>query len=673
MKRLILLLTCAGVILALSHRLAFAQSAEELYQKAVQLETVKGELEQAIGVYKNIISRYAANQALAAKSLLHMGLCYEKLGKNEAKKAYERIIKEYANQPDVVAKARARLAVLTAGTKEGSGPVARRILSDNIEPEIENPAIIYPSPDGQWVAYTQEEVCIRNLETNEVKQVAPGRPAFSNWSVVWSPDGKRLAYWQKDLKTNTGSVIILDLTTGGTTTVLKSGKDELYLLDWSRDGRHLLCNHEGKNTLELIKIKEGTVTILSDSVWYGQRSSFSPDGRCVTYAKGPYGFESVYTQSIAGGPSHKIAEIDKGAKTYLHPLWSPDGKWIAYQQEYGIWLRPVTDGVPNGPARVAYKTTAPRWAVTWKTTGFYMTYNGEYFHAYQVAVDAETGKLAREGAQTIPDSPGGFSDFAWSADRRHIVYTGWQNTIQIYSSDTKASSFFDVGHPTSFWPWFSEDGKEVFYNTADPATQKGVVKALNLQNGKVRDLFQPISGFMFSFSSDGQRMAYNRRGNSPGTGEIVVAETGQSDGRVVASGSVWVHGRLSPQGDRVVYARRDVATRPLKDTDAITLCVVSSDGSGLRPLATALGINSAIWDPSGRFVAYTAFKDTTTYTRSLRVIDAETGIETSRIDLPPIRRIQVTEWSSDGKFIGVYSDKPFWEYWVIENLEEGGK
>ena len=100
---------------------------------------------------------------------------------------------------------------------------------------------------------------------------------------------------------------------------------------------HILCNR--RNTVELVTVADGTMTTLTDSTWTGQRASFSPDGRFVAFARGKYGSESVYTQPLAGGPRHRIADAREGV--YLHPLWSPDGSAIAYQQPGGIWVAPV--------------------------------------------------------------------------------------------------------------------------------------------------------------------------------------------------------------------------------------------------------------------------------------------------------------------------------------------
>ena len=66
-----------------------AQTAEELFPKAMQLEEVKGELEKAIEVYQTIITQFSADRQIASKAQLHIGLCYEKLGNKEARKAYE--------------------------------------------------------------------------------------------------------------------------------------------------------------------------------------------------------------------------------------------------------------------------------------------------------------------------------------------------------------------------------------------------------------------------------------------------------------------------------------------------------------------------------------------------------------------------------------------------------
>jgi len=667
MKTIIIALACAGAILGSSPSLAQAQSGEELFQKAVHLETVKGEMEGAIGVYQSIVSKYSTDQPLAAKSLLRMGKCYERLGKDEAKKAYERIITDYASQPDVVAEARARLAALAAAPSVGGAPIARRLISDDVQPAIRNPRAMTPSPDGRWVAYTQGAIFTRNLETGEVKEVVSGEPAVSNATVVWSADGRRLAYWQRDVTTKLGAIKIRDLATGEDVTVLASGTNRMYILDWSRDGRHLLCNHE-RNTLELVTVKDGTMKTLSDSVWQAQRASFSPDGRFVTYASGTHGMEGVYLQSIADGARHRIAEAQQGQ--YLHPLWSPDGKWIAYQQTHGIWVVPVTNGAASGPARLAFKTDVPRWAIEWtETGGFYLTYNAERFNAYEISVDPNTGRPGTGEAARIPESPDDLSDFAWAPDGLHIVYTGWDDKIRLYATDTKTMTTYSAGTGMLHRPARLAGSREVLFESNDPASRKGVVRALDVVSGKVRDLFPPMRGSIFSLGPDGRRLAYMR---GP---EVIMGGTDDPAGRVVAAGRLQAFSELSPQGDRVLYVQKDGADSQDGGSKGVSLWVIGADSTGARRVASAPGITSAIWDPSGRFIAFLARPASGAEARSVRIVEVATGNLLGDVLLsgPRWGRIQLTDWSGNGRSIGFFATEVWWEYWVVQDLQEGGK
>ncbi len=662
-----------GAILLISSLALSQQSnkAESLYQEALMQMEGKGNFSKALEVFGQIIKDYPGNRQVSARSQYQIGVCYEKLGKNEAKKAYEQVVKNFADQPQVVAEARTRLAALNAASETGRGPVARRLISGNVQPTIHNPRTMAPSPDGRWVAYAQGGVYIRNLESGDVKEIAPSQPTANNWWVVWSADGRRLAFPQVDTKTKVGAIKIHDLTSGETLAVPGLDASKLYILDWSHDGRYLLCNHE-RNTLELVTIKDGTMTTLSDSIWMGQRASFSPDSRFVTFARGKYGSESAYTQLIAGGPRNRVADAQGGV--YLHPLWSPDGRAIAYQQPSGIWLVPVTNGVASGPGRLAYKTDIARWPVTWtEAGGFYLTYNAERFQAYKVTVDATTGEPGNSEAQEIPDAPNDLSGFAWAPDAQHITYTGWGSKIRIYATDTKAMTSYDVGPGISVVPSRSSNGREVHFITYDPSSRKGFLRALETVSGQTRDLFPPITGFGFSLSSDGQQMAFMRRDANSGSGEVIVAATGHPDGRVVAAGPMMNAFQLSPQGNQVFFVRKGDASPRDGGPNGASLWVVAADGSGARRLASAWGISSAVWDPSGRFIAYIAQPDSETGAHVIRIVEVATGVQRGNIPLAELRGeySMLCDWSGDGRSIGFWTSKPWWEYWVVQGLQEG--
>ena len=61
-------------------------------ERAVQLETVDGDLEAAIAQYEQIVEGDGNNRALVARALLRLGGCHEKLGRAEARKVYQRLV-----------------------------------------------------------------------------------------------------------------------------------------------------------------------------------------------------------------------------------------------------------------------------------------------------------------------------------------------------------------------------------------------------------------------------------------------------------------------------------------------------------------------------------------------------------------------------------------------------
>ncbi len=163
-RRLLAVAILAGMLTA---SFAIAQKddqAELLMQAAHQKQLVEGQLEEAIQLYKRIVQEHAGNRAVAAKALLEMGQCYEKLGKTEARNAYERVLRDYADQNEAAAQARTRLAALSGnGASRGSEMVTRRVWAGPGELVLGT-----PSSDGRYLSYadwTTGDLALRDLVT----------------------------------------------------------------------------------------------------------------------------------------------------------------------------------------------------------------------------------------------------------------------------------------------------------------------------------------------------------------------------------------------------------------------------------------------------------------------------------------------------------------------------
>src|SRR4030042_4327150 len=74
------------------------ETAKQLFEKALHLEETKGDLEKAVEVYKRIVAEFPEERVLAAQAFYHLGLCYEKLGLRDARKAFQNVIEAYPDQ-----------------------------------------------------------------------------------------------------------------------------------------------------------------------------------------------------------------------------------------------------------------------------------------------------------------------------------------------------------------------------------------------------------------------------------------------------------------------------------------------------------------------------------------------------------------------------------------------
>ena len=111
MKRISVLAT-AVVLVWLGGGIALAQNGYDLFQQALVKERAEGDIEGALELYQRIVREHGGDRSLAARVLVQMARCYETLGRPEARDAYQRVLREYAEQAEPVGVARARLAAL---------------------------------------------------------------------------------------------------------------------------------------------------------------------------------------------------------------------------------------------------------------------------------------------------------------------------------------------------------------------------------------------------------------------------------------------------------------------------------------------------------------------------------------------------------------------------------
>src|SRR5260370_33708653 len=97
----------AALLLGLAQFSPAADSLNETLQKGLFEEEANHNLEAAIQAYQAVVQHTDEQRKLAATAVFRLGECYRKLGRtNEAAAQYERILRDFADQPSLAALSR---------------------------------------------------------------------------------------------------------------------------------------------------------------------------------------------------------------------------------------------------------------------------------------------------------------------------------------------------------------------------------------------------------------------------------------------------------------------------------------------------------------------------------------------------------------------------------------
>ena len=348
----------AAVLVVSLHAAQQVGSAEIQLQAAINKETIEGDLKGAIVDYQRLLNTRGASRAVAATALLHLGQCHEKLGNAEARRAYEQVLKDYADQAEVVRQAKARLATLaktTAPTEDAWK--GRRVIGPS---NIQRDAV---SPDGRYIA----DCCM------SVREIATGRvqefPVNLEGSPRFSPDSQEIAYiahpWgpygtKAQVSSEAPALRVAKRSGSDERVVLKRPSDvrNMSLIDWMPDAKDLLVwlALEDKTTeLALVPVAGGSPRRVKSPAQLSAGSAergLSPDGRFLAYrAQAPGAGGAWMTRVLTLDGSADALLVDCPANAW-NIGWTGEGRFAFYSGESGsegVWAVRVVAGKAQGP------------------------------------------------------------------------------------------------------------------------------------------------------------------------------------------------------------------------------------------------------------------------------------------------------------------------------------
>jgi len=630
MNRVITSLVIACILCSSRTRTAVAQSGSDVFQQALRKERVDGDLKGAIALYQRILKDYANDRALSASVLVQLGSAYEKQGSTEAQAAYQRVVREFADQPNQIVRAQARLDALasTITAREASGPTLRRVWADA-------PGAGGASADGRILSFADRrtgQLGVRDLTTGETRMLTenPPRP----WQVyalgnVPSRDGRFVAYsWYSGphpVELRVGS------TRGGEPRVLVSNPAIEFIapLDWSPDGKQIVAFAVRKDRvgqIAIISALDGSLRVLKTFGWRVApgRMGFSPDGKFIAYNFAPRddaNQRDIYIIATDASVESVFAgTIDD--EQFLG--WTPDGKHVLYAtgqaEQRSIWLARVEAGRPTGDATLVRRNAgaAEPMGITNRGTFLFGVAAPSPIRALSVALDSTRPRSSSPTPITL-DRPEAWAA-QWSHDGQAFVYASSAKPddsrathLIVRTTSTSAERVVPaVDLAYAYSTRWSPDDRYLMVVGQDKKGRRGVFR-VDPSSGATTLIIAAAAGadeVFAGWTADAKSVIYTENVGQPLVTGIVRQrdlQTGEERELMRLPGIAIGSPKISPDFKRLAFLSRDSGNSSMKSLKVVELG--TGESSHATTLARAGDIGPFTWSTNGHSLYYVVPSD----------------------------------------------------------------
>ncbi len=585
-----------------------AQS-ESALEKAIRKETLEGDLKSAMESYKKLAQD--KNRSVAAKALVHLGECYEKLGDTEARKAYERVERDFADQKGASETAHERLAAL-GRPPAGGGPATRIV--DRYSKDF----LAAASPDGGYLLETGNGGLLRWDPATGRRQVLFHGNAGT---AVVSPDSSRIAFTTfREPATEVWTVA----AAGGEARKVWQAEEawRAHTSGWMPDGRRLVVQlQQGRvlSRLMMVSTEDGSAT----KIWEGPvmaNGPLSPDGAYVALdvVRSNPKKETLSLVSTSDGRETPILE-EFGSIDWQQ--WTPDGKGLVFLSDrrtpgdsQDLWYIAIGDGKAQGrPQLIKPDLEDASLATITRDGALYYQQSAVMREILIAEIDPATGK-AIGAPKALTGQTGGLSgqpiyspDGRWILYRRGTLESSVHLLRNLHSGEEREIKTGFVGSAEATW---FPDSRSVLVNSRRPNSQLGFYR-MDAMTGSATLLKEGFFGASFAISPDGQTVYYSAYSVAEGQTRVMAWKIGSGSEREVMKGqgyaaasTHWIGIALSPDGS-------ELATRRTEGQDSV-IDIRPASGGEKREVYRVHApqvIHEIQWTPEGRHLVFSTIQD----------------------------------------------------------------
>jgi Tol biopolymer transport system component len=657
----------------------FQNSSEHkvLFEKAKFMMETKGDLNAAIALFEDIIAKYPGEREYAAKSQFQIGICYEKLGRGEAVKAYELVLKNYADQPELAAEARRRMAALKM--EEPKGLTVLKIPRSVEEPNY--------SRDGTKVvgniwSIPGQNIGFYDYTTEKLTPITHLGPISSGEGItywaVFSPDAKEVAYWFSPRGKQTGELRVSGLD-GKTRTICRNLTGTIYPCDWLPDGSAVLAfarDADESWRLGLVPAQGGEFKELCNIGLEATSAAVSPDGRFIAYGievegKGDIAIMTVEGETVGSLVSHPAEDVT--------PLWSPDGKYVVFKSDRhgggaGLWGVAVKDGrAADSPflIKVGMENTD---LINWTSQGLACKTTVISRDVFVMPVDPQTGEPQGEPRMVDYTPTGDNMQPVWSPDGKYLAWLSVRDKAYIVVVPAHGGEAREYQVPfDNFWGigkwWLMHlawlpDSSRIGFKTMWPlpGEEEPTLICLDLDSGEWKRWHVPVS-WNGAWGEDGNSYIYEERVKGDETGLVI---------RDLTTGKE--HGIYQPPEGKKVTFRALNSSQDFKKIifrtggNWVTLNVETGES---KVVIEGVNLRHPTWSPDGKHLLAFGLAEDGSKTRGLIIVPEAGG--TPRFfslgnSLFQRSSLYYPDWSPDGTQIAFHTQNWFTENFYLQNV-----